>query len=624
MQESASLYDEVEFDNVPQDSILLSAVMPRLKLSGFHPSISHADICPFLTVPSSTNEYLQALNPAVRHRLKRAQRTFADKGVYSIKTIHSSTEMQSALQDLIRLHQLRWNRAGYLGLFAEARFVKFQEEIASTFLNRGILWLKTVQMNGNCIAVRLGFRFKDCLYDYIAGFDDHLPSANRRPGLALLLSMIQDAVNSGIRRVDFLRGNEKYKRELTSEAVFNWNIHISSPDVRHKVRVLTYKVTKFLGFGVRKISSEWGLLEVHYRTHGLWSFLFQYAAFRSRRCYEEILGDTHGLSRLLKLMRIDKGLRQWLSKVIKGNKIPVVQKISQSLRRDRELPASRKIYKAFIFGRSMLLGRLYLWKCDKVGRRVRTRGRPYIDNAGSIVIGDDFNLNSRIIRSELATGYKGVIEIGNEVGINYGASISAQVLVKVGNRVRIGPLAMIIDSDFHNPLERYSAPEGKPIIIEDDVWLGARVTVLKGTTIGRGSTITAGSVVSGIIPPFVIAGGVPGRVIRRLRSRSTPPPRLSYESQEESATGTVLKRVTDVFSKTFSLDGSINLSWGPKDIGRWDSLGHLSLILGLEKEFGITFTEDDMLSMDTVGKVHALVKRHVVSRSHEKPSENLT
>src|SRR6185503_9856915 len=55
-----------------------------------------------------------------------------------------------------------------------------------------------------------------------------------------------------------------------------------------------------------------------------------------------------------------------------------------------------------------------------------------------------------------------------------------------------------------------------PITIEDDVWLAGRVSVLRGSRIGRGSVITAGSVVSGEIPSGVIAGGVPARVIRRI------------------------------------------------------------------------------------------------------------
>ena len=58
-----------------------------------------------------------------------------------------------------------------------------------------------------------------------------------------------------------------------------------------------------------------------------------------------------------------------------------------------------------------------------------------------------------------------------------------------------------------------------PVVIEDDVWCGANVTILKGVTVGRGSVIAAGAVVTRSIPPYSIAGGVPTKV---LKQRFTP------------------------------------------------------------------------------------------------------
>ncbi|MCX4175796.1 DapH/DapD/GlmU-related protein [Paraburkholderia madseniana] len=56
-----------------------------------------------------------------------------------------------------------------------------------------------------------------------------------------------------------------------------------------------------------------------------------------------------------------------------------------------------------------------------------------------------------------------------------------------------------------------------PIDIEEDCWLGARVTVLGGVTIGKGSVIAAGSVITRDVPPFSIVAGVPGRVVGSRR-----------------------------------------------------------------------------------------------------------
>ena len=75
------------------------------------------------------------------------------------------------------------------------------------------------------------------------------------------------------------------------------------------------------------------------------------------------------------------------------------------------------------------------------------------------------------------------------------------------------------------PMCRQGETAVKPVIIGDDVWLGARVILLPGAVIGHGAVIGAGSVVAGEIPPMAVAAGNPARVIRMRESdgnRDTP------------------------------------------------------------------------------------------------------
>lgn len=114
----------------------------------------------------------------------------------------------------------------------------------------------------------------------------------------------------------------------------------------------------------------------------------------------------------------------------------------------------------------------------------------------------------------------GDIEIGDDVGMS-GCAISAKESIRIGNRVLIGAGAIIADNDSHplEVLERRAGGEGasKPVVIEDDVFIGARAIILKGVTIGRGSVIGAGSVVSKNVPPFCVVAGNPARVVKRLK-----------------------------------------------------------------------------------------------------------
>lgn len=94
----------------------------------------------------------------------------------------------------------------------------------------------------------------------------------------------------------------------------------------------------------------------------------------------------------------------------------------------------------------------------------------------------------------------------------------------IGNKVIFGPKPTIITGDHRidivgrciiDVLGPDKLPENDlPVVIENDVWCGANVTILKGVTIGRGSVIAAGAVVTKSCPPYSIIGGVPAKVIK--------------------------------------------------------------------------------------------------------------
>jgi acetyltransferase-like isoleucine patch superfamily enzyme len=149
---------------------------------------------------------------------------------------------------------------------------------------------------------------------------------------------------------------------------------------------------------------------------------------------------------------------------------------------------------------------------------VRLWGKPVVKNwNGQIIIGTNVRLNSTIATLELVAG-GGRLEIGDSSFINYGCSISATQLVRIGKDCSIGTHSTLIDNDFHciEPDRRNITPPSKPIILEDNVWLGSRVIVLRGVTIGEGSVVGAGSVVTRDIPPRSLAAGNPARVIRQI------------------------------------------------------------------------------------------------------------
>jgi len=163
--------------------------------------------------------------------------------------------------------------------------------------------------------------------------------------------------------------------------------------------------------------------------------------------------------------------------------------------------------------------RVALRGCREVGYGTRLFGRCRVSGGEGIRIGERLLMIAGTAPVELSAHEGGRLEIGARVFINYGSSISAHTLVRIGDDCKIGQHAIILDCDYHeldDPLHYGGHGESLPVVLEQGVWLGARVTVLKGVTIGRSSVIAAGSVVTRDIPPCVLAGGMPARVLRPL------------------------------------------------------------------------------------------------------------
>ena len=133
-----------------------------------------------------------------------------------------------------------------------------------------------------------------------------------------------------------------------------------------------------------------------------------------------------------------------------------------------------------------------------------------------MILGDRVKIRASHLPVELGALPGGTLRIGDCTFINSGVSICAQQSVRIGANCAIGNYSLVMDSDFHTVGDHTQWPEAKPVVIEDDVWLGARVTVLKGVTIGRGAVVAAGAVVTKDVPPDTLVGGVPARFIRAI------------------------------------------------------------------------------------------------------------
>lgn len=185
-------------------------------------------------------------------------------------------------------------------------------------------------------------------------------------------------------------------------------------------------------------------------------------------------------------------------------------------RRDRALGWRAILGRGLRYAWELLTARVRLRHADLVGAHARTLGTPRIENLGRLEIGAHVLIRSVNVPVELCTGPSGRLRIGDGVRLNYGVSVAAHDAVTIGARVRVGPYAMIVDTDFHDPYDRSRRPAASPVIIEDDVWIGAKASILKGVRIGRGAIVGVGAVVTRNVDPFTVVAGVPARPVSAL------------------------------------------------------------------------------------------------------------
>jgi maltose O-acetyltransferase len=125
----------------------------------------------------------------------------------------------------------------------------------------------------------------------------------------------------------------------------------------------------------------------------------------------------------------------------------------------------------------------------------------------------------RVLPNSFFTYFKGKkIKIGKDTFINYGCFFDNSAAIEIGDNCSIAFETMFCTSthEIGNIKQRAGTAKGYPIKIGNGCWIGARVTVLPGVTIGEGSVIAAGSVVTKDCEPYGLYAGVPAKRIKDL------------------------------------------------------------------------------------------------------------
>lgn len=123
---------------------------------------------------------------------------------------------------------------------------------------------------------------------------------------------------------------------------------------------------------------------------------------------------------------------------------------------------------------------------------------------------------STTVLPPLYIDYGKPVTIGKRCFIQQCCTFFGRGGIEIGNDVFIGPKCNLITINHDVNPDNRSATYGKPIKIEDKVWLGINATVLPGVTLGYGCIVGANSVVTKDVPPMTIVAGNPARIIKKI------------------------------------------------------------------------------------------------------------
>lgn len=198
----------VAFWGLPADAPMLGALREAAVL-GWNFEERPEAVCPGIDLPETFEEYVAGLSKKDRHELRRKLRNFAHAGNAHFETYHGVSEIEARLDRFFELMRIsRGDKDEFLTPPMEAFF----RDLVSTFAPLGMLSLGVLTLDGVEVAMTLSFENSEGVYLYNSGYDPEF--AHLAVGLVSKAMALEDAIERGKRRFDFLRGDEEYKRRL--------------------------------------------------------------------------------------------------------------------------------------------------------------------------------------------------------------------------------------------------------------------------------------------------------------------------------------------------------------------------------------------------------------------------
>ncbi|AEM77775.1 GNAT family N-acetyltransferase [Thermoanaerobacter wiegelii] len=218
----------LDLEHIPEKS----EFFPYIMGSNLYYDYDVQDVCPYVELPQSWEEYLNSLDGKFRRNLNYEIRRFFKEYDGSFSMVKDIESIDRAMDNLIVLHQRRWRQRHMPGAFYSKRIREFHKDVAKDMLSKGELSLFELKDGGKTVASLLSYHVGGKRYYYISGYD--LDYSKRSVGTITLGLAIKQSIEEGDRIFDFLRGDEEYKKNWTSSKKRNMRFVAARPTMAGK------------------------------------------------------------------------------------------------------------------------------------------------------------------------------------------------------------------------------------------------------------------------------------------------------------------------------------------------------------------------------------------------------
>lgn len=227
-----NLCDDLDLHNVEASSttnLFLSDFAREAKL--LH--IEHDKLkCPYITLPDHFEDFLRSCSSSLRYKIRTGQKKLMRHFDVVYRKTSRVSELKTDFEELIRLHQCRWESRDLPGSFSAEKFSAFQRRIMQEMLENDHLDLRFLSVSGKNIAVLYNIKYKNKIYYYQSGLDAGFDK-NLSPGLLLHAHGIEEAIKEALTEYDFLmQGNmDAYKQRWTKEYRYVGDLYLARPGI---------------------------------------------------------------------------------------------------------------------------------------------------------------------------------------------------------------------------------------------------------------------------------------------------------------------------------------------------------------------------------------------------------